>query len=63
MTIKNPGNSDSYRAPLNRTGEIEMKWQQETPVFYGEMVNLLGRYEDLGTPEELEKLKHKNGPK
>jgi hypothetical protein len=40
-----------------------MKWQQETPVFYGEMVNLLGRYEYLGTPEELEKLKHKNGPK
>jgi hypothetical protein len=63
MTIKNP-NIGTYRAPLNKMGGIRIEWQQEIPVVYGSLVDLLGRYEDLGTPEEIrEKLKqHKKGP-
>ena len=50
MTIKNP-NGKTYRLPAARAGENRMEQQQETIVFYGDLVNLLGRYEDLGPIE------------
>ena len=43
---------------------IRLEWQQEDVVVFGEVANLLGAYEDLGTPEELrELLKTKTGLK
>ncbi len=54
MTIKNP-NGKTYRLPASRAGENRMEQQQEMIVFYGDLVNLLGRYEDLGPIEELER--------
>lgn len=54
MTIKNP--SGSYRAPISRSGGIRMEYQQDQTVFFGELIDKLGRYEELGEPEDLEKL-------
>ena len=51
MTIKN-GNG-SYRLPLSKGKTIRQEWQQEQPVWFGEPVNKLGAYEDIGTPEEF----------
>ena len=43
---------------------IRLEWQQEDVVVFGEVANLLGAYEDLGTPEELRELqKTKTGIK
>lgn len=62
MTIKNPGGA-GYRIPLSRGGIIEMKWQQEQPVLFGNPVDKLGRYEDIGTPREFAELKARFGAK
>ena len=35
---------------------IRMEWQQEELNVFGEVANLLGEYEDLGTPKELREL-------
>lgn len=56
LTIQNqqmrPGHK-TYRAPM-----FDMDGQPiEKECFFGELVNRLGRYEDLGTIEELERLK------
>lgn len=54
MTRKNP--NGTYRLLGNEAGSIRMEWQQEQPVFFGDPVDKLGMYEELGTPEELKKL-------
>lgn len=51
MTRKNP--DGSFRLPAYTVGTFRMEWQQETPVFFGEAVNKLGQYEELGTLEEV----------
>ncbi len=53
MTIKNP--DGTYRLLASRAGSNRMEQQQEQIVFYGDLVNRLGRYEDYGEIEELEK--------
>lgn len=53
MTMKNPQNAGTYRLS-------ELKIQRENGSVFGEAVNKLGRYEDLGTPEEFEELKKKS---
>lgn len=62
MTISNP-NGTGYRLPLSNAGSMEAKWQQEQPVYYGPAVDLLGAYEDIGTPTELMELKMRFGTK
>lgn len=53
MTMKNPQNSNTYRLS-------ELKIQRENGSVFGEAINKLGWYEDLGTPEEFEELKKKS---
>lgn len=48
LTMKNHG-SNTYRASLIR---------MENNCAMGDVVEKLGRYEDIGTPEEFEKLKN-----
>lgn len=55
LTNKNP--NGTYRIPGNRVESMRMEWQQDTPVFFGTAVDKLGKYEDLGTPQELALLK------
>ena len=62
LTRKNP--NGSYRIPMSTQKTLRLEWQQEDVVVFGEVANLLGAYEDLGTPEELrELLKTKTGIK
>ena len=35
---------------------LRLEWQQEELTVFGEVANLLGAYEDFGTPEELREL-------
>ena len=61
LTRKNP--NGSYRIPMCTQKTIRMEWQQEELNVFGEVANLLGEYEDLGTPKELrELLKQKGDP-
>ena len=39
---------------------LRMEWQQEELTVFGEVANLLGAYEDLGTIEELQELVEMN---
>lgn len=55
MTRKNP--NGTYRMPMNLALSVRTEWQQEMPVMFGEPVNRLGSYEDIGTPEEFAMLK------
>lgn len=36
---------------------LRLEWQQEDLTVFGEAADKLGRYEDLGSPDELERLK------
>ena len=54
LTRKNP--NGSYRIPMSTQKTLRLEWQQEDIVVFGEAANLLGAYEDLGTPEELREL-------
>ena len=56
MTIQNP-NGAGYRIPMSRAGSIRQEWQQEQPVIYGPIADRLGKYEDLGTIQELAEMK------
>lgn len=47
--MRNPNVANTYRASLIRV---------ENNCAVGDVVNKLGRYEDIGTPEEFEKLKN-----
>lgn len=51
LTIKNPHNSDTYRIQ-------DTKIRQENGCAFGDAVDRLGVYEDLGTPEEFQRLKN-----
>lgn len=46
----------SYRIPMSTQKTLRLEWQQEELTVFGEVANLLGAYEDLGTPEELREL-------
>lgn len=35
---------------------LRLEWQQSDLAIYGEVADKLGRYEDLGSPEELEEI-------
>lgn len=54
LTRKNP--NGSYRIPMSTQKTLRLEWQQEELTVFGEVANLLGAYEDLGTPEELREL-------
>lgn len=58
LTRKNP--SGSYRIPMCTQKTLRMEWQQEELTVFGEVANLLGAYEDLGTIEELKELVEMN---
>ncbi|HJB15225.1 MAG TPA: hypothetical protein IAA05_04185 [Candidatus Blautia excrementipullorum] len=59
LTRKNPG-SGGYRIPMCTQKTLRLEWQQSDLAVYGEVADKLGRYEDLGSPEELEELIKKN---
>lgn len=50
MTIKNP--DGTYRLLASRAGSNRMEQQQGQIVFFGDLVNRLGKYEDSGEIEE-----------
>lgn len=54
LTRKNP--NGSYRIQMSTQKTLRLEWQQEELTVFGEVANLLGAYEDLGTPEELREL-------
>ena len=55
LTRKNPGDG-GYRIPMCTQKTLRMEWQQEDLTVFGEAADNLGRYEDLGSPDELERL-------
>lgn len=55
LTRKNPG-SGGYRIPMCTQKTIRMEWQQSELHVFGAAADKLGRYEDLGSPEELEEM-------
>lgn len=62
MTNSNP-NGAGYRLALSKAGSMRAESQQEQTVYYGPAIDLLGAYEDIGTPEELMELKRRFGTK
>lgn len=61
MTIQNP--NGTYRLPMSRGGSFRQEWQQEQTVLYGKIIDRLGAYEDIGTPQELAQLMETYGIK
>lgn len=61
MTRRNP--NGTFRLPMNTALSIRTEWQQEQPVMFGNPVDRLGAYEDIGTPEEFSALKRMYGTK
>ncbi len=55
LTRKNPG-AGGYRIPMCTQRTIRLEWQQSELNIFGEAADKLGRYEDLGSPEELEEI-------
>lgn len=55
LTRKNPGDR-GYRIPMCTQKTLRLEWQQEDLTVFGEAADKLGRYEDLGSPDELERL-------
>ena len=63
LTIKNPGYATNYRLPLREDktmylleAEKAEVYKQEgkfVPAYFGTAVDKLGRYEDIGTVEEI----------
>ena len=60
-TLRNP--NGSFRLLMSRFGDFKIEKQQGERVMFGELVNELGQYEDLGTIEELRNLKRRYGKK
>ena len=52
LTIKNPQNANTYRIQ-------DTNIRQENGCAFGDAVDKLGAYEDLGTIEEFQRLKSK----
>ena len=55
LTRKNPG-SGGYRIPMCSQETLRLEWQHSDLVVFGDAADKRGRYEDLGSPEELEEL-------
>lgn len=55
MTRRNP--NGTFRLPMSTALSVRTEWQMEQPVMFGNPVDRLGTYEDIGTPEEFSKLK------
>lgn len=53
----------TYRSPGRRAGTFRIEYQFEETVVYGDLVNSLGEYEDIGTAEEFRELKRLYGKK
>lgn len=54
LTRKNP-NVNTYRLPLMTNSGFRAENQGGQLTLFGDLVDKLGRYEDLGEPEELTK--------
>ena len=50
-----PMQKQTFHIPMNRVDDFEMKTFGGQTYMYGELVNKLGRYEELGEPEEIAK--------
>ncbi len=55
LTRRNPNHT--YRVPMADQKTIRLEWQQGSLNVFGELVDRLGQYEDLGSIEELMELK------
>lgn len=55
MTRKNA--NGTFRLPMETALSIRLEWQQERPVMFGDPVDKLGEYEEIGTPKEFARLK------
>lgn len=49
----NPLQRITYRVPIHWAGEFSIKTFGNDSQFQGDLVNKLGKYEDLGEPEEI----------
>lgn len=58
--LRNP-NGAGYRVPISKMGDFEVKKQQGEHFLFGELVDELGQYEELGTIKELTELKKRWG--
>lgn len=60
FTVKNhelhPAQKPTYRIPIERFGNFEIKTTGFFTAMFGDMADRLGQYEDLGSVEELQKL-------
>ena len=55
MTLKNP-NNQGYRIPMSRAGTLRIESNGRFSDIFGDMVNRLGQFEDLGMePDEIRK--------
>lgn len=62
MTVINPNNK-SYRVPLEKAKEFKIETYGTSTGIFGDLVNRLGQYEDLGSIEELKELAKMNNKK
>ena len=63
LTIKNPGYATNYRLPLKEEetmylieaerAEVHKQEGKFVTAYFGTAINMLGRYEDMGTVEEI----------
>lgn len=63
LTIKNPGQAGNFRLPMQEEGvmyvlevekaEVHKQEGKFMPAYFGTAVDMLGRYEDMGTVEEI----------
>lgn len=60
-TNKNP--NGSFRVVGKRIGSFRIEHQLEETVLFGDVVDSLGEYEEIGTPEEFRILKMRYGTK
>ena len=51
MTLKNP-NNQGYRIPIGRSGTLRIESNGRFSDIFGDAINLLGRFEDLGMDPE-----------
>lgn len=56
MTRKNPNNG-TYRVWLDKAGTLRIEGQGGNVYAFGDIIDRLGKYEDIAPLEELEKTK------
>lgn len=61
MTLRNPGGT--YRMNGRRAKSLRIEYQNGEVAIFGDAINRLGSYEDIGEPEELRALKEAYGIK